>query len=400
MADLYDEALALFEYTRSLRRDFHIHPELGFQEIRTARIVAKELKELGLEVTTGVAQTGVVALVEGARPGPTVLARFDMDALPIHEQTGAEYASQNPGVMHACGHDGHTAVGLTVAKLLNQHRDELSGTVKLVFQPAEEGVTGPKGMGGAELMVDEGVLETPHVDYTLALHVWNEKPVGWLGIAAGPVMAGAEFFKITLTGKGGHGAIPHLSSDPIVAAAHVVTAIQSIVARNIAPLKSAVVTVGSIHAGEAFNVIPQTVEMQGTIRTFDLAVRETVLRRFRQVVHSTAEALGCTVEMELKRVTPAMINDDSVARHVISAAQQVFPAAEVDTSPYVTMGSEDMSFMLEKAPGCFFFVGSANAEKGLDFGHHHPKFDFDESALPRAAALMTAAVMEVAQGRK
>jgi amidohydrolase len=400
MTDFYNEALELFEYTRSLRRDFHIHPELGFQEIRTAGIVAKELKELGLEVTTGIAQTGVVALVEGARPGPTVLARFDMDALPITEQTGAEYASQNPGVMHACGHDGHTAVGLTVAKLLNQHRDELAGTVKLVFQPAEEGVIGPKGMGGAELMVDEGVLETPHVDYTLALHVWNEKPVGWLGIAAGPVMAGAEFFKIILTGKGGHGAIPHLSSDPVIAAAHIVTALQSIVARNVAPLKSAVVTVGSIHAGEAFNVIPQTVEMQGTIRTFDLAVRETVLRRFGQVVHSTAEALGCTVEIELKRVTPATINDNSAARYVVSAAQKVFPAAEVDTSPYVTMGSEDMSFMLEKAPGCFFFVGSANAEKGLDFGHHHPKFDFDESALPRAAALMTAAVMEAAQGRK
>ncbi|MFZ5920877.1 MAG: M20 metallopeptidase family protein [Chloroflexota bacterium] len=397
MTDFYNEALELFEYTRSLRRDFHVHPELGFQEVRTAGVVARELKDLGLEVSTGVAETGVVALVEGSRPGPTVLARFDMDALPILEETGAEYASQNPGVMHACGHDGHTAIGLTVARLLNRHRDDLPGTVKLVFQPAEEGVVGPKGMGGAELMLDEGVLEAPRVDYTLALHVWNEKPVGWLGIASGPVMAGAEFFKITVTGKGGHGAVPHASIDPVVASAHIITAIQSIVARNVAPLKAAVISVGSIHAGEAFNVIPQTVEMQGTIRTFELAVREAVLQRFEQVVRSTAESMGCTVEMEVKRVTPAMINDEAITRSVLSAARQVFPAVEADTAPYVTMGSEDMAFMLEKAPGCYFFVGSANAEKGLNYGHHHPKFDIDEAALPRAAALMAAAVMEVAQ---
>jgi len=397
MTDFYTEALELFEYTRSLRRDFHAHPELGFQEVRTAGIVARELQELGLEVSTGVAETGVVALVEGTKPGPTVLARFDMDALPITEQTGAEYASQNPGVMHACGHDGHTAIGLTVARLLNRHRDDLRGTVKLVFQPAEEGVVGPKGMGGAELMLDEGVLETPHVDYTLALHVWNEKPVGWLGIASGPVMAGAEFFKITVTGKGGHGAVPHASIDPVVASAHIITAIQSIVARNVAPLKAAVISVGSIHAGEAFNVIPQTVEMQGTIRTFDLDVRKTVLQRFEQVVRSAAESLGCTVELELQRVTPALINDEAITRRVLAAAQQVFPAAEADTAPYLTMGSEDMAFMLEKAPGCYFFVGSANAEKGLNYGHHHPKFDIDEAALPKAAALMAAAVMEVAK---
>ena len=397
MTDFYAEALELFEYTRSLRRDFHVHPELGFQEVRTAGIVAKELQELGLEVSTGVAETGVVALVEGSRPGPTVLARFDMDALPITEQTGAEYASQNPGVMHACGHDGHTAIGLTVARLLNRHRDDLPGTVKLVFQPAEEGVTGPKGMGGAELMLDEGVLETPHVDYTLALHVWNEKPVGWLGIASGPMMAGAEFFKITVTGKGGHGAVPHASIDPVVASAHIITALQSIVARNVAPLKAAVISVGSIHAGEAFNVIPQTVEMQGTIRTFDLDVRETVLQRFEQVVRSAAESLGCTVELELQRVTPALINDEVITRRVLAAAQQVFPATEADTAPYLTMGSEDMAFMLEKAPGCYFFVGSANAEKGLNYGHHHPKFDIDEAALPKAAALMAAAVIEVAK---
>jgi len=287
MPDFLSEAQALFEYTQSMRRDFHAHPELGFHEVRTAGIVAKELTALGLEVHTGVGGTGVVALIEGAKPGPVVLVRADMDALPIHEETGAPYASQNPGVMHACGHDGHTAVLLTVAKMLNAHRSQLSGTVKFMFQPAEE------GMGGAEKMIEDGVLENPKVDVALALHVWNEKPVGWVGIASGPAMAGAEIFKIKVRGKGGHGAVPHLAVDPILAAAQVVSALQGIVARNIAPLQTAVVSVCTIHGGETFNVIPPAVEMTGTIRTFEPAVRTRVLERFEKTVHSIAEGMGC-----------------------------------------------------------------------------------------------------------
>ncbi|NOY98073.1 MAG: amidohydrolase [Chloroflexi bacterium] len=398
MPDFLTEAQALFDYTQSLRRDFHRHPELGFQEVRTAGIVAKELSSLGLEITTGVAETGVVAVLDGGKPGPVVLLRFDMDALPIAEETGAEYASQNEGVMHACGHDGHTAIGLTVARLLHRHRGELSGTVKLIFQPAEEGVVGQKGMGGAEQMMDEGVLEAPNVDYALSLHLWNEKPLGWLGIAAGPVMAGAEYFKIVVRGKGGHGAVPHASLDPIVAASHIVTALQSIVSRNVAPLETAVVTVGSIRGGEAFNVIPPEVAMTGTIRTFEPGVRKTVLERFEQIVHGTAEALGCSAEIELKRISPAVVNDTSLAAIVQAAAQTVFPETAIDTANYVTMGAEDMAFIMEKVPGCYFFIGSANAEKGLDYGHHHPKFDIDEAALPRAAALMAQAALEVLKG--
>ncbi len=395
MTDFLAKAKDLFDYTQTMRRDFHVHPELGFEEIRTAGIVAKELRELGLETTTGVAVTGVVALLEGAKPGPTILLRFDMDALPIEEETGAEYASQTKGKMHACGHDGHVAVGLTVAKMLNEIRDELAGTVKFVFQPAEEGVVNQEGRSGAGQMMHEGVLENPKVDQTLALHLWNSKPLGWIGIGSGPMMAGAEYFKITVYGKGGHGAMPQVSVDPILASAEIISALQSVVARNVDPLKPAVLTVASVKGGEAFNVIPPKVELTGTIRTFELEVREIVLKRFKEIVENTAQAMGCTVEIDLKRISPAVINAGEVAEKVLAAAQKVFPETAIDEGNYLTMGAEDMAFMMEEVPGCYFFVGSANAEKGLDYDHHHPKFDIDEEALPRAAALMVAAAVEI-----
>jgi len=388
MTDFLSEAQALFEYTQSMRRDFHSHPELGFHEIRTAGIVANELTSLGLEVHTGVGGTGVVALLEGAKPGPVVLVRADMDALPIQEETGAPYASQNPGIMHACGHDGHTAVLLTVAKMLTTHRSQLSGIVKFMFQPAEE------GMGGAEKMIAEGVLENPKVDLALALHVWNEKPVGWVGIAGGSVMAGAEIFKVKLLGKGGHGAVPHQAVDPVLAAAQVISGLQGIVARNIAPLQTAVVSVCTIHGGEAFNVIPPAVEMTGTIRTFEPEVRTRVLERFEKTVKSIAEGMGCQAEIELQLLTPATINQPETANRVQEVSRRLFPETVVDTANHITMGSEDFAFILEKVPGCFIFIGSANTEKGLDAGHHHPKFDIDETALPRGAALMAATISD------
>ena len=378
------EAEQLFETTRMFRRDFHRHPELGFQEVRTAGIVARELSALGLEVNTGVAETGVVALIEGEKPGPVVLLRFDMDALPIVEQTGAEYASQNPGVMHACGHDGHIAIGLTVARLLHNHRNELAGTVKLVFQPAEE------GLGGAERMVDAGVLENPRPGVCLALHLWNERPLGWIGVANGPTMAAAEIFTIRLTGRGGHGAIPNLTIDPVLAAAQIITALQSITSRNVSPLQAAVISVTMMHAGETFNVIPPEATLQGTIRTFEPAVRETVLRRFDEIVNGVAQAMGCQVKIELQRLTPAVINDPKVAARVQAVAAGLLPESVLDTD-FCTMGSEDMAYMMQEVPGCYFFLGSANPEKGLDAAHHHPRFDFDERALPRAAALMASA---------
>jgi amidohydrolase len=390
MVDFLSEAQALFEYTQALRRDFHRHPELGFHEVRTAGIVARELNKLGLELTPGIAETGVVATIEGNRPGAVLMLRFDMDALPIQEQTGAPYASQNPGVMHACGHDGHTAVGLTVARMLNSHRQELSGTIKLVFQPAEE------GEGGAQRMLAEGILENPHADAALALHLWNEKPFGWLGITAGPIMAAAEIINIKVTGRGGHGAIPHLAIDPVLASAQIINALQSIVARNISPLETAVVSVTSIHAGETFNVIPAQASLQGTIRSFSPEVRQHVLERFQQVVEGIGTAMQCHVDCQMQSISPAVVNDGNLTQQVRTTARQLLPDSQVEAD-YRTMGAEDMAFILQKLPGCFFFIGSANPAKGLDAPHHHPRFDFDERALVHATALMANAAWDYLQ---
>ncbi|MFT3895186.1 MAG: M20 family metallopeptidase [Anaerolineales bacterium] len=392
--EFLQQAEELFPYTQAMRRDFHMHPELGFREIRTGGIVAKELEALGIEVTKGVGKTGVVGLLEGAKPGPTLLVRFDMDALPIVEDTGAEYASQNNGTMHACGHDGHTAIGLTVAKMLHSRRDQLAGTIKFCFQPAEEGPNGEE-VGGAEMMLRDGVLDNPKVDKTLSMHIWNEKPFGWVGVAGGPVMAGAEIFTIKITGRGGHGAIPQAAVDPVVASAQIINALQTIVSRNVAPLDTAVVSVTTVNAGTAFNVIPQTAELTGTIRTFNNGIRQRVVERFEQIARGVGEAMGCQVVVDVKRMTPALINDPAIASKVQVAARRLLGEAELDTSGFTTMGAEDMAFMQEQVPGCYFFVGSANAERHLDYGHHHPKFDFDERVLMRASALMASAVVEV-----
>lgn len=385
MGIFVSEALELKEFSRELRRDFHRHPELGFQEVRTAGIVSQELKKLGLEVRSGVARTGVVGLLEGGKPGPVILVRFDMDALPIQEESGAEYASQKPGVMHACGHDGHTAIGLTVAHLLSRRQKDLSGSVKFVFQPAEE------GLGGAEGMIAEGVLAHPKPDYAFALHLWNEKPVGWFGVTPGPLMAASEVFQIRLIGKGGHGALPHLAIDPITGASQIVSALQTIASRNVSPLRSVAISVTSIHAGETFNVIPQWVELKGTIRTFDSQVRQYVLRRFQEIVAGVGQAMGCQVEINLQMLTPAVVNDAQVAKRVSEVGRRLFPDAAFDDT-FQTMVSEDMAYMMQDIPGCYFLVGSANFEKGLDAPHHHPRFDIDEEALPMAAALMSAVI--------
>ncbi|MEW6718003.1 MAG: amidohydrolase [Chloroflexota bacterium] len=388
MQEVLTSAKELFTYTRDLRRDIHQNPEIGFKEYRTAGIVARELEKLSLPVKTGVAKTGVIAVLEGAQPGRTVLLRFDMDALPIAEETGAPYASQNQGVMHACGHDGHIAIGLAVARLLHARRENLRGKFKFVFQPAEE------GLGGAEAMVAEGVLEEPRPDVSLALHLWNIKPVGWIGVTAGPAMSASESFQLCISGKGGHGAAPHLVVDPVVASAHIVTALQTIVSRNVNPLKSAVVSVTTIHGGDAHNVVPPAVEMSGTIRTFDPEIRETVLKRFEEIVTRVAESFSCQVKVTVKRITPEVINHPDVSAQVQKLVLQLLPDCTLDTTTQ-TMGSEDMAYMMESISGCYFFIGSANKEKGLDAPHHHPRFDFDEEVLPTGVALMTAVALEL-----
>ncbi len=250
-------------------------------------------------------------------------------------------------------------------------------------------------MGGAEKMIQAGILDNPKVDVSLALHVWNEQPVGWIGIAPGPAMAGSEIFTIKVTGKGGHGAAPHLAADPLLASAHIVTTLQSIVSRNVPPLQTAVVSVCTIHGGEAYNVIPPAVEMSGTIRTFEPDIRQKVLERFEKIVTTVAEALGCQAEIEIQQLTPATVNQPEVAMRVQTLAAQLFPEWKIETSDHITMGSEDFAYILQRVPGCFFFIGSANPVKGLDAGHHNPRFDFDEAILPSAAALMAATVADL-----
>lgn len=392
MINFLQEAQAEFAFTRSLRRDFHRYPELGFQEYRTAEIVARELTTLGLEVSTGIAETGVVALIEGASSGPVLLLRFDMDALPVQEETGAEYASENSGIMHACGHDGHTAIGLTVARILQRHYQELAGTVKLVFQPAEE------GLGGAERMVAEGVLDNPRPDSSLALHLWNELPIGTLAFTPGPFMAASETFKIILTGRGGHGAMPHTTRDPISAAAQILNGIQTIISRELNPLDSAVISVTSIHGGHTFNVIPSQVEMEGTIRTFKPEVRLNVLQRLHELVVGIASVFGCEAEVRIKAITPAVINDPALTKLASEVAHSIFPDHNI-LNNYQNMVSEDMAFLMQDLPGSYFFVGSQNASLGFNASHHHPRFDFDEQALIHASALMAGIAATILKAR-
>lgn len=383
--DFRAEANALREELVARRRDFHRHPEIAFEEVRTAGIVAAELTALGLEVQTGVGKTGVVGILEGDKEGPTVLVRADMDALPIHEENQTDYVSTVDGKMHACGHDAHTAIGLGVAKLLNQHRDKLAGRVKFVFQPAEEIA------GGAKAMIADGVLDTLTPDVSLGLHLWNSMPLGKVGVASGPVMAGSNSFKITIGGRGGHAAAPQISHDPVVCAAQIVVALQTIVSRNLDPFDTGVVSVTQVHAGDADNVIPQTAILRGTTRAFRPAVRSQIESRMVAIAESIAKAHQCTVHVEFFDGTLPVINDDAVSDTVREAIRPLL-ADDAMLLDERTMGAEDVGFFMQDIPGMYFFVGSANHERGLDYGHHHPRFDIDEDVLPLATALLSKAV--------
>ena len=386
--NLFHLAKENFDYSVSFRRDFHEHPELGFQEIRTSEIIAKELMNLGFAVKKYIGKTGVLGVLKGSLVGPTLLLRFDMDALPIRETNTTSYASKNDGIMHACGHDGHMAIGLTIAKILSLYTDQIKGTVKIIFQPAEE------GLGGALATIEDGVLENPKPDYCLGLHIWNEKPLGWFGINSGAMMAGADTFEIIVNGKGGHGGLPHKAIDPIVCAAHIITTIQTIVSRNISPLDNAVISFGSIKGGSTFNVIPDSVYLSGTIRTFDSQVRMEIIQNLERISKFVGESMGCIVEFTLNEVTPAVINNSKIATDLQKVILKVFPSFSIDMN-IKTMGSEDFSLFLNEIPGCFYFIGSANPDKNLIYGHHHPKFDFDEEVLPIAVASLLGMIEEL-----
>ncbi len=378
------EAETLAGRLTAWRRDLHIHPELGFAVERTAGVVARALGELGCEVRTGVGRSGVVGLIAGGKPGPTVMLRADMDALPIQEISDAPYISQVPGVMHACGHDGHVAIGLGAATLLARHAADLPGQVLLVFQPAEE------AMGGARAMIDDGALEDPKPAAAFGLHLWNTMPLGRAVAEAGPIMAAADVLRIVIYGRGGHGALPHEAVDAIAVTGQVLSALQTIVSRNVNPQETAVLTIGTVHGGTAFNVISETVEMQGTIRTFSPAVRETVLTRLKVLLDGVTAGMGARYELEIRDVTGAVINDSAMAEIARSAALQVVGATNVAWQPPF-MVSEDFSEFANRVPACFMLLGSGNPELGLNAPHHNPRFDFDERVLPLGAALLATA---------
>jgi len=389
------DAEALADELTAIRRDLHMHPELGFQEFRTAGIVADQLNALGYEVVTGVGKTGVVGLLPGGQPGDrTVLLRFDMDALPIEDGKAVPYRSQTPGVMHACGHDAHVAVGLGVAKVLAKYREQLPGTIKLMFQPAEE------GMGGALAMINDGILDRigPPVDRALGLHVSSMHPFGMAVVRSGPMLAASAGVTITINGKGGHGAMPHQTVDAVVVAAQIIVALQTIIARNVDPDETGVVTIGSIVAGNAGNVIADTATMRGTIRSFTPETKALLRRRVPEIAQGIAATFGATAEVQINEGVDATVNADAPTQIVYAAAAAVLGADKIDTT-FRTTGGEDFSAVLARVPGNFFFLGARNEERGITAPHHNPHFDIDERCLPQGVAILCAAARQVLHGK-
>ena len=376
----------ILEDVISLRRDFHMHPELGFEELRTSRIVADRLKALGYEVRTGVGQTGVVGILRTGKPGRTILLRADMDGLPVHEESGVGFASQERGKMHACGHDGHMAILLGAAQMIMERRDLLVGTIVLCFQPAEE------GKGGAKAMIDAGVLEDPHVDKVYGLHLASLHPVGVVAVRPGPVMASSDSIEITIRGRGGHGAAPHQTVDPILTAAQFITSVQSVVSRNVDPVQPAVVTIGSLHGGTIHNVIPDDVSMLGTVRAFDPAVRDQMKPRIEAVLKGCCDSAGAAYDYEYLWRYPVTVNNAAEAAYVADLAARTLGASR-SVEFERTMGAEDFSFMLEQRPGCFFFVG-AQSGPATAVAHHNAKFAIDERCLETGVQMMTALALD------
>lgn len=375
------EAQALSGEIVAWRRHLHRNPELSLAEHRTAEFVAERLRAMRVEVHAGVAGTGVAGLLR-ARTGraPAVLLRADMDALPVQEVEGREYGSRVAGRMHACGHDGHVAMLLGAARLLATRTDELLQDVVLCFQPAEE------GPGGAAAMIGAGVLDLVETGSVWGMHLWSAYEVGTVHVRSGPTMAAQDEFSARVVGRGGHGAQPHVAVDPIVAAAHGVAALQSIVSRSVDPLEAAVVTVGAFEAGSAANVIPDEARLRGTLRSFSAPVRALLRRRVREVLEGAAAAFGCSLVFELKPGYPAVVNDAQAVAHVRALAACVVGPDGVHEPPPLA-AAEDFAYFLEQRPGAFLFLGAGNAAQGIDAPHHSPRFDIDEAALPLGAEL-------------
>jgi hippurate hydrolase len=369
----------------ALRRDIHREPELGFDTDRTAEKVLAALDGLPLDIETGVARNGIVATLRGAGEGPTVALRADMDALPIQEETALPFASETEGRMHACGHDGHTSMLVGAAHVLSEMRDRLGGTVKFVFQPAEE------GGGGGRVMVDEGVADD--ISSIFALHLWPGLPFGKVATKAGSIMAAADAFEMEITGSGGHGAMPHLAADAVVIAAQVVTTLQTVVSREVDPVKPAVLTVGEIAAGTAFNIIPEKAHLGGTVRTLDPDLRESMPGRIEALARGVAKGMRGDANLDYTFSYPVTVNDEGAADRVLGVAENLFGAESVLELPNPSMGGEDFAFFLEKVPGAFIWLGVGEDVSGL----HTPQFAFDEEVLPRGSALLAALALDAGQ---
>ena len=369
------------------RRAIHRRPELAYEERETAALVQARLDELGVPLRSGVGGTGVIGLIKGARPGRTVLLRADMDALPIQEESEAEFASANPGVMHACGHDAHTAVLLGAARLLADRRAELTGNVKLMFQPAEE------GGAGAVRMIDDGLLEDPPVDAAFTLHVAHHVYAGQVAAAAGPVLAGANAFTITVEGLGGHASRPSTTVDPVVVAAHVVTALQTLVSRETAPEQPAVVTLSSLAAGTTHNVIPDRAVIKGTIRAYSGDLMTNLERRLEDIAQGVARAMRADARVEYQMRYPPTVNDPAMAELLAGAARSTLGSdAVLEAQPL--MAAEDFSFVLQRVPGAMLSLGVRAADWREPRPVHTARFDLDESALPVGVAAMTSVALE------
>lgn len=366
----------------ALRRDLHANPEIGFKEKRTSSIVAGALLALGIEVHRNVGGTGVVGVLRGKQcnSGLSIGLRADMDALPMCEDSGLSYASQHDGLMHACGHDGHTTILLAAAKYLAQTRD-FNGQVVFIFQPAEE------GLGGAQAMIEDGLFERFHCDAIYALHNWPALPAGRVGINPGPMMAASDRFEILVQGKGGHGAHPYQTIDPILVGAHIVTALQSIVSRTVNPHDSAVISVGSLIAGNpnAMSVIPDQARLVGTVRTFRDAVQKTIEEHMQVMVQNVASAFGATAELKYQKLYAPTINNPECAQRVVNVATDLFGAENVVSDLTPSMGSEDFSFMLQHRPGAYFRLGQGGADQGRLL--HNPQYDFNDAVIPLGATL-------------
>ena len=366
------EIHAIKDIIVSTRRDIHQHPELAFDEHRTSKLVAERLESFGIEIQTGVGKTGVVGTLKGKNDGKTIAFRADMDALPIQETSDISYKSKNAGIMHACGHDGHTAMLLGTAEVLSKQADKLNGTLKFFFQPAEE------GQGGARFMIDDGALEG--VDEVYGIHLWNYQKYGTIGVKSGPIMAAADIFEITVHGKGGHGAAPQGTKDAVLIAAHLIQTLQTIVSRNTNPIESTVVTVGQINGGYNFNIIADKVTLRGTTRAYTEDNRQLIKKRMKEIIAGTEKTFGTKIELDYEDGYPPTVNDPTAADNLLNAAQKI--VGDGAGHPYLSMGAEDFSYFLQKVPGCYFLVGSApEGREPLSVPHHCSHFDIDERAL-------------------